>query len=290
MFSKAYALASQYTRPVATLKRLENGAVASGLATFMLVNKDGWALTAAHVIQDAIAAQVHAQERAAYQKQVDAIENNPLFSRGKKKHEINALKKNSEWITNISFWWASDAITTGQVHYDLHRDLAVVKLGGTDVLGITTFPKFAADKPDILAGTSLCRLGFPFHSVPAKFDPATNQFKMDSPPMMPMFPNEGIHTRIMLLEDPNTKRRTKFLETSSPGLRGQSGGPIFDVEGRVWAIQSRTLSLPLGFAPTVKQGNKEIVEHQFIHIGVGAHIEEIRAFLTQFNISFETAP
>jgi hypothetical protein len=289
MFSKAYEIASKYTRPVITLKRQENGDVASGVATFMLLNKDGWALTAAHVMTDAILAQRHAQERAAYQQQVEAIQNNATYSVGKKRHEINSLKKNYEWITNISFWWAGDGINAGQVHIDEARDLAAVHLSNTDALGIKTFPQFAPANVDLPAGTSLCRLGYPFHAVAARFDANINQFKIDQLPAMAMFPNEGIHTRIMMMVDQATQRQTKFLETSSPGLRGQSGGPIFDVQGRVWAIQSKTLSLQLGFAPTVKQGKREIVEHQFIHIGVGSHIDEVRGFLDQFKVPYESA-
>jgi S1-C subfamily serine protease len=106
-------------------------------------------------------------------------------------------------------------------------------------------------------------------------------------PPLSMFPNEGIHTRVMIAVDQNN-RQTKFLETSSAGLRGQSGGPIFDSAGRVWAIQSKTLSIPLGFAPTVKQGNKELVEHQFIHIGVGCHVDEVREFLSANKVPFDT--
>lgn len=107
-------------------------------------------------------------------------------------------------------------------------------------------------------------------------------------PPLSMFPNEGIHTRIMIAVNSATGKQSKFLETSTPGLRGQSGGPIFDADATVWALQSKTLSMPLGFAPKVTQGNREIVEHQFIHIGVGTHVEEIRAFLTEKGVRFNT--
>lgn len=289
MFSKAYGIASQYTRPVIVLKRLENGTVAASMASFVLLNKDGWALTAAHVVLDAMVAQQHGQERAAYNQQLSAIQNNAAYSVGKKKHELNKLTKNHEWITNLSFWWANDAVGMAPTfHFNIEADLAAVQLTNSSALGITVLPQLAAPGTNITPGTSLCRLGYPFHTVNAQFDTTANQFKMDLPPMA-MFPNEGIHTRIMIQLNEQTKKQTKFLETSSPGLRGQSGGPIFDTESKIWAIQSKTLSLQLGFAPTVKQGKKEIVEHQFIHIGVGAHVEEIRSFLDQFKIAYEVA-
>ena len=39
-------------------------------------------------------------------------------------------------------------------------------------------------------------------------------------------------------------------------------------------FQSRTMHLPLGFAPVIKEGGKEIKEHQFLHVGIGAHVIE----------------
>lgn len=58
-----------------------------------------------------------------------------------------------------------------------------------------------------------------------------------------------------------------LIETSSPGLKGQSGGPIFDKEGTVFGIQSRTMHFPLGFAPPVQDGTARHKEHQFINVG-----------------------
>jgi hypothetical protein len=51
-------------------------------------------------------------------------------------------------------------------------------------------------------------------------------------------------------------RAAKFVEMSSPGLRGQSGGPRFDVNGMVWGLQSRTQHLALGFSPQVEVNAK----------------------------------
>ncbi|HQN28938.1 MAG TPA: serine protease, partial [Mesotoga sp.] len=71
------------------------------------------------------------------------------------------------------------------------------------------------------------------------------------------------------------KKIAKFIETSSPGLLGQSGGPILDVTGKVWAVQSRTVHLPLGFSPKVRKDGREIEENQFLNVGWGVHVEMI---------------
>jgi hypothetical protein len=79
------------------------------------------------------------------------------------------------------------------------------------------------------------------------------------------------------------------LETSSPGLKGQSGGPIVDTRGVVWGIQSKTANLSLGFDPTVpsedgkKQGSRK--EHQFLNVGWAAHPETIVGLLKEKGVS-----
>ena len=69
---------------------------------------------------------------------------------------------------------------------------------------------------------------------------------------MVFFPNEGILTRILCGED----GQPRFIETSNPGLMGQSGGPIFETRGTLWGVQSHTSHLPLGFSPGVPGGRR----------------------------------
>ena len=105
-------------------------------------------------------------------------------------------------------------------------------------------------------GASLCKLGFPFIEIKPTFDEATSNFSI--PPEMrnlPFFPIEGIYTHDLNVADPTgaSPFPLTFLETSSPGLRGQSGGPTFDVMGSIWAIQSQTQCLPLALVPKSKR-------------------------------------
>jgi hypothetical protein len=80
-----------------------------------------------------------------------------------------------------------------------------------------------------------------------------------------------------------------FLETSSPGLKGQSGGPIVDRDGNIYAIQSKNLTMPLGFTGTVEINGKKVDENQFINVGIGVHLQTIVALLKKHNIKFDTA-
>ena len=135
-------------------------------------------------------------------------------------------------------------------------------------------------------GTSLCRLGFPFNDVTPTYDGTSFAIPPQAFPM-PFFPNDGILTRFVIVSQSSVGYDVGFLETSSPGLRGQSGGPIFDREGTVWSIQSQTRHLPLGFSPPVPNGKKNEVEHQFLNVGWGTHPATIAGLLSECGISYE---
>lgn len=289
MFSKAMALAAQYTRPVIVTKRLKNGEVQSGIATFVMVNDSGWIITAAHVLQDVVTIQEHAKEQAQYQKDVAEINANDKFTKGKKKHELGLLKFDPNWITHQSLWWGIDGISFDQAHIDLGADLAITQLKGPfNKLDVKTFPTFGDPATNLAQGKSLCRLGYPFHDIKAIFNTSTNSFTIPGLPHLAMFPNDGILTRKIIAIDDQSKRQIRYLETSSAGLRGQSGGPIFDSEGVVWAVQSKTTHLPLGFSPTIEVNGKKIVEHQFMHCGWGIDISHICEMFGKFNVSYQS--
>jgi S1-C subfamily serine protease len=81
-----------------------------------------------------------------------------------------------------------------------------------------------------------------------------------------------------------------FIETSTPGLRGQSGGPLLDVKGEVWGVQSRTLHLDLGFKPTVKEKGKDVVvtERQFMHVGLATHVRHVVNLFNAFSVPYQS--
>ncbi len=269
----AYSVVRNFIRPVAISTRLENEKVDCGLATFIVVNRDGWIVTAAHVFGAMQASQVHAQERAAYHQRVAAINADQTLT-GKQRHrQLDTLKQNPNWITHQSLWWYQNGVTATNIQVDPLADVAIARLVNFDTASIPTFPVFKLPNTDPPLGGSLCRMGFAFAEVAATFNQATGNFEMQSQVQAPIFPNDGIHTRIALALDQPTGRTAKFIETSTPGLRGQSGGPLFDVRGEVWGIQSRTNFLELGFSPKKKDGGKEITEHQFLNVGLAAHVQ-----------------
>jgi hypothetical protein len=98
---------------------------------------------------------------------------------------------------------------------------------------------------------------------------------------------EGLYTRTLSAGKSGDGRYDiKFLETSSPGLRGQSGGPILDVNGTIWGVQSRTDHYAYGSVSRVEKDGREIEEDQCINLGVGIHPEVIVHFLADNGIRF----
>lgn len=151
------------------------------------------------------------------------------------------------------------------------------------------YPKFKNPK-NLEIGTSLCKLGFPLYDIKTTFDESSSRFIFANNTFpLPFFPIEGIFTRNINInnETNKSKFKIKFLETSSPGLRGQSGGPIFDRNGIVWAVQSRTQHFPLGFKPAIVVNGKKEEENQFLNAGGGIHSELIFDFLTEHKVKFE---
>jgi hypothetical protein len=105
MFATALKLVSKFTYPVIISKRLYDGTVQCGCATFIVLNPEGWILTAAHVIRDLLLADAHAVEITQYKDQLAAIEANPKLSKNQKGLAIRGQRVNSQWIANCAYWW-----------------------------------------------------------------------------------------------------------------------------------------------------------------------------------------
>jgi hypothetical protein len=288
MFAAAYRTASNFTRPVAISTRLADGTIRCGLATFIVVNKEGWILTAAHVLNDQVLLKQHLAEKQQYDVKRAAIAADSSLSPKERKKQNTHLVFNPQWVTNSSFWWCSDTARAQEFQLDPMADVAIARLQNFDTGGISVFPVFKNPAEDPPPGGSLCRLGFPFVEITAKFDEATQRFSLQNFALPPMFPNDGIHTRTMVAQDPSNKRFVKFIETSTPGLKGQSGGPLFDVKGEIWGVQVRTAFLDLGFTPKAKEGKKELVEHQFMNVGMASHVQHVIELFRKHGVAYQS--
>jgi len=123
------------------------------------------------------------------------------------------------------------------------------------------------------------------------YNESTGQFNLDAGTFpIPFFPIEGIYTRqVNVPTDKPQPYPTRFIETSSPGLRGHSGGPLVDRDGVVWGLQSQTHTLDLGFEGKVKRGGRGATENQFLNVGWATSADSIAGFLEHHGIAFQQA-
>lgn len=287
MFADAYKIASSFTQPVVISTRCFDKTVECGCGAFIVLNDEGWIITVAHLWESYFAFQHHTKEISDYHAQLQVIQHDQKLDAKQKRKRIGRLKTNPEWITNHSFWWGRDGLQLKDIKFLLEGDMVIGRLEPFDPKSILNYPILKDPTTNLNIGTSLCKLGFPFHEIKASFDDAKNAFELapGSVPL-PFFPIEGIYTRNVIAgRSQDGKYEIKFMETSSPGLRGQSGGPIFDSKGTIWAIQSRTSHFPLGFSPKVKKDGKEVEENQFLNVGWGIHPELIAALLKDNGIN-----
>jgi hypothetical protein len=205
-----------------------------------------------------------------------------------KKKKIASLKKDPNWLTTDSYWWGKDGVGLEEVKIFPENDFAIGRIVPFTPSPQMIYPKIK--NPDNLKpGTSLCKLGYPFHQINATYNDQTNTFELSPGALpVPVFPIDGILTRFFSSGKTSDGKYDKhFIETSSPGLMGQSGGPIFDKNATIWGIQSHTSSLPLGFTPKISKNGKDVEEHQFINVGLGVHPGVIVNILTDNGIKFE---
>jgi hypothetical protein len=291
MFRQAYDKASKFTQPLIVAYRFFDKTVDSGLGSLIILNEDGWLMTAAHNLEVSFAFNQHQVEMKEYQEKVDRINSNTQIKDHQRKNLARALKPNPKWVTDFMIWFGADGLNILESHVYGDHDIAFLRVDKSAIQGFVDFPKII-DPNNIQHGASLCKLGFPFYPINATFDEATKKFIF--PPNLlpiPRFPIEGIFTRNILMgKSQDGTMDVMYLETSSPGLKGQSGGPIVDSDGNIYAVQSKNLTLPLGFKGTVEINGKKVEENQFINVGIGVHPQTIVTLLDKHKIKYELAP
>lgn len=288
MFKTACSMAAMFTYPLVVAARFYDDTIESGLGAFVVLNDEGWLITAAHNLDAAFAFAQHQQEIKEYQEKVDKINSNKQLKSHKKNDLLKRLKYNPKWILNFSIMLSGQPIEILEYFVYGEHDLAFLRVDKKVIAEQKVFPKII-DPSKIAQGTSLCKFGYPFVEVKATFNNSNNAFELPKDLLpVPAFPIEGIYTRNLLIgKTQDQSMDILYLETSSPGLRGQSGGPLCDTNGNIYAIQSKNLTVPLGFKGAIEIGKKMVEENQFINIGIGVHPKTIVGLLNKHNIKFD---
>jgi hypothetical protein len=294
MFVNAIETAAKFTRPIHFITRPHGlTTVVPGAATLFFVNDEGDALTCAHVAREILAADAINARHQQFRAELEA---------GRGKVKLRQLEKDlckkfglAPGVTialKVSFVNCIEGDLNADVRLHPELDVAILRFRGFKRLAIETFPVFARDGADLKQGKMLVRLGFPF----AEFSNFEYRQETDSIEWTatgrtdtPQFPIEGMLTRHLA----GLAGEIVGFEMSTPGLRGQSGGPAIDVDGRVWGMQAATAHLDLSFdidQDVLRNGQKKRVrESAFLNVGHCVHVNVLKAFMREQGVPFSEA-
>lgn len=253
MFINAIEEVGRFTRPIHTITRIPGEHIVNpGAATLFFVNEDSVAITCKHVIEV-----------------IGKPQGNTL------RYLFSAC--------------SGDPTVTFRFINHPEYDLSIIIFEKFKNPLYQSYARFLKDSSKLQPGKTMCRLGFPF--------PEFNNFQYNvntddiewtntGSSQTPRFPIEGMMTRHMA-----DQKRIYGVEMSTPGLRGQSGGPLFDLNGIVCGMQSSTNHLHLGFDMHNYEyninGRKIKVNNQpFLHVGQCIHVDIIKEFLAANAVKF----
>jgi hypothetical protein len=292
MFIQAIEKASKFTRPIHTISRnYKSKEAVPGAATVFLVNDEGWAITCRHVIQLIISSDNLNLNYRNFRNEAKTIKDDLDFETKliglEQKYGYN--ESTTIQVKNI-FVDCADKITAFNWHVHPQYDIALLQFKGFNKIFCNEFATFRKNPNDLKAGKFLCRIGFPFPEFTNfRYNEANDdiEWTKEGNPGSPIFPIEGMVTRFLV-----DKQKMHGIEMSTPGLRGQSGGPLFDMEGYVLGMQSSTKHLHLGFDIEKKEirvnGNKkEVSDYSFIHLGQCIHGNILKEFMREKQVKFK---
>ena len=294
MFESAIDNVLQFTRPLHTISRTYGGLILPGSSTFFFVNNNGVAITCKHVLDLIPAADNINQTYLQFKAERERIPKDGKYKRNLQGLEIK-YKYNADSTIQLknNFLNCFDTIKEITCHAHPTLDLAIMEFKGFNKIYYTSHARFIKDNNKIKQGKSLCRIGFPFPEFNNfKHNPDTDDIEWTNTgnPNSPSFPIDGIVTRFV----GSNQNEITGIEMSTPGLKGQSGGPLFDTAGNIYGMQFATNHLHLGFdmkdIEIINNGKKsKVSNYPFLHVGICVHADKIKEFLNQHNINFSLA-
>lgn len=291
MFVDAIERVDSFTRPMHSIVRLYgHSEIVPGTATLFFVNQEGCAITCKHV------AELIAQSDPIYYnyREFQGARRDVLREQNAA-HLISKLevkfKLSADTIIRVRNNFIGCVDQFQKLTIDKHptQDLALLRFEGFNRILYRSHATFLGDSSRVKPGRSLCRLGYPFPEFTNfRYNSATDDIEWTTTGRVtsPSFPIDGIVTRLMA--DANT---INGIEMSTPGLRGQSGGPLFDMNGLIYGMQSATRHLHLGFDivdhEVLVNGRKSRVSnYPFLNVGQCVHVDVIKAFLREKGVPF----
>lgn len=288
MFVNAIEKAAAYTRPIYTIRRrYPDNAIMKDCATLFFVNDKGTAITAKHIAGAFPAADQLDKKYREFITERNSLKRDATFQ-----FEEKLLAKRSGFqrdaIIQICNSFVNCVKGESGITIKVHPkyDLALIQFNNPQQFLYSGHAVFAKDAPKI--GTSVCRLGYPFpeftnyrYNEQADRIEFTNEGKTSTP----YFPVEGMVTRYLSDTD-----RLFAIETSTPGMIGHSGGPMFDRDGRVCGMQFATSTIKQQLnTQNPNQPDSQPVSQVFEYrFGTCIHVDVITDFLRANDVDFET--
>lgn len=291
MFVEAIERVDQFTRPIHFIARYYGGTdIIPGTGTLFFVNENGFAVTCRHVARQILHANQIYENYLKFKGELRRFERDPGYETQRQfleaKYKINAdtpIRVLSNFINCVDFY---KSLT---IHLHPTQDLAIVRFRDYGVKLYQGFAHFLKDSRQIKQGRYLCRLGYPFPEFTNyQLNKATNDIEWvkEGRVNTPSFPIDGIITRHI-----GESNGAVSIEMSTPGLRGQSGGPLFDRSGLIYGMQSATRHLHLGFdqvnREVITEGRrKRVSNYPFLNVGQCVHVDVIKNFLREKKVDF----
>lgn len=286
MFVTAIEEIQKFTRPVHTIIRhYHNSFVQPGCATLFFVNEFGFAITCKHVLELLLQEHTLNDNYNNFKEEKKGLGNKIDGKYNKKLRELeakyNLVARESIAQLKNTFVNCTDSSVFDYIQHPT-LDLAVIKFKDVKQNYYTSYATFLRDSTQLKQGKYLCRFGFPFAEFTNyQYDLPLDEISFTSTGITnsPSFPIDGILTRHV-----SDGQNIVGLEISTPGLRGQSGGPLFDTNGIICGMQSATVQYHLGFdeqkIEIVSNGKKtSTLNHSFLNVGRCVHVDAIKDFL-----------
>jgi hypothetical protein len=291
MFVEAIEKVDQYTRPVHFILRYYTGSdIVPGTATLFFVNEDGFAITCRHVARQILYANSIYENYLKFKGELRVFEKDPAFETQKAFLE-SKYKINADNPIRILFNFIQCVSTYKGLIIHLHptQDLAIIQFRDFETTQYHGYARFLKDTRLVKQGRYLCRLGYPFPEFSNyQYNKNTGDIEWTTGGRVntPSFPIDGIITRHI-----GGSNEVVGIEMSTPGLRGQSGGPLFDTNGVIYGMQSATRHLHLGFdqinREVITEGHrKRVSNYPFLNVGQCVHVDVIKQFLREKKIAF----
>ena len=293
MFADAIEKVGEFTRPIKTITRnYKEPAIIPGLATLFFVNDDSCAVTCKHVAQQIIHAQTVNKQYAEFKAACARVPDGKGKAAAIKKLElVHNIKTGAPIQMKVQFDGTVSSFTGFDINMHPDLDIAIIRFQGFDRKLYKGHAVFVKDDKSVRPGDMLCRLGFPFPEYSDfRYDAEKDSIEWDSSAgshNTPRFPIEGMFTRHLAGAD----GKIYGIELSTPGLRGQSGGPLFTKDGLICGMQSATKHLHLGFdmvgEKMMLHGKEHTINNQpFLHVGHCISADRIKEFLSSKGVEF----